>query len=397
MISIIGAGPYGLAAAAHLKAAGMDVAVFGEPMSFWSGNMPSGMLLRSPRVASSISDPRGKLDLDGFSAATGTPIGSPVPLTSFVDYGRWFQARVAPDLDRRRVAQVRRDGDAFVLALADGEEVATDRLIVAAGIAPFARVPGVFAGLPGTAVSHASGHTGLARFAGQRVLVVGGGQSALESAALLHEAGAEVDLVARAPRVRWLNQRPWMRNLGALSTMLYAPPEVGPPLLSQLVRLPGAVRRLPTAHRTALDRRSIRPAGAGWLKPRVDGLIRLRLGVRVTGAEADGDGVTVRFDDGRRGTFHHVLLGTGYHVDLARYPFLSRDLLTRVRQVGGYPVLGRGFQTSVPGLHVLGAPGAYSFGPLMRFVAGTPFAATEVARFLASSTRHRARATSVRA
>src|SRR5213079_230240 len=48
-VAIVGAGPYGLSAAAHLRAAnGLDVRVFGEPMSFWERHMPKGMLLRSP-------------------------------------------------------------------------------------------------------------------------------------------------------------------------------------------------------------------------------------------------------------------------------------------------------------------------------------------------------------
>jgi NADPH-dependent 2,4-dienoyl-CoA reductase/sulfur reductase-like enzyme len=295
------------------------------------------------------------------------------------------------------VTRIQRSNGQFVLSFPDGEEVATQRVIVATGIAAFAHVPPVFRGLPASAVSHASAHDDLGRFAGQRVLVVGGGQSALESAALLHEGGATVQLVARAPGVHWLGQRPWLRSMGPISTMLYAPPEVGPPLLSQLVRVPGVVHRMPTRSRHALDVRSIRPAGAGWLKARVDGLIPVQFGKVVTAAEANGAGVRLTFADGDRLSVDHVLLGTGYRIDLARYPFLTPDLLRDIRQVNGYPVLGPGFESSVRGLHFLGAPGAWTFGPLMRFVAGTPFAAGEVTRVLAGATRRRARSTPARA
>jgi FAD-dependent urate hydroxylase len=113
-VSILGAGPFGLAATAHLKLTGTDVRVFGEPMSFWAGNMPAGMLLRSLRIASSISDPAGKLDLDGFSAATGMPVGSPVPLDRFIEYGRWFQTQTVPEVDRRRVERVQRANGHFL-------------------------------------------------------------------------------------------------------------------------------------------------------------------------------------------------------------------------------------------------------------------------------------------
>lgn len=386
-VSIIGAGPFGLAAAAHVKATGIDVRVFGEPMSFWAGNMPAGMLLRSPRIATSISDPAGKLDLDGFSAATGVPVGSPVPLAAFIEYGRWFQTQAVPEVDRRRVERVQRANGRFLLTLADGERVTTDRVIVAAGIAAFAHVPHAFRSLPTELASHASQHTDLGCFRERRVLVVGAGQSALESAALLHERGAEVSLIARAPAVRWLNQRPWLRALGPVSALLYAPPEVGPPLFSQLVRVPSLVHQLPSRSRHALDRRSIRPAGAGWLKPRIDGRVTISNERFVTATEAAGDRVLVTFDDGSREIVDHVLLGTGYRVDLARYPFLDADLLREVHQVNGYPALRRGFESSVPGLHFIGSTGAWRYGPLMRFVAGTPFAAAEVARFVATATR----------
>jgi cation diffusion facilitator CzcD-associated flavoprotein CzcO len=396
VVSVLGAGPFGLAATAHLKAIGVDVRVFGEPMSFWAGHMPAGMLLRSPRIASSISDPAGKLDLDGFAAATGVPVGSPVPLETFIQYGRWFQTQAVPEVDRRRVEQVQRAKGRFMLTLADGERVTTARVIVAAGIAAFAHVPRAFRGLPTELVSHASQHTDFGRLSGRRVLVVGCGQSALESAALLHEHGAEVDIVARAPAVRWLNQRRWLRELGPVSTLLYAPPEVGPPLLSQLVRVPGLVHRMPSRSRHAVDRRSIRPAGAGWLKPRIDGKVTIQNGQFVTAVEPAGERVAVTFNDGGRDIVDHVLLGTGYRIDLARYPFLNGDLLREVHQVNGYPALRRGCESSVPGLHFIGSTGAWTYGPLMRFVAGTPFVAAEVARFVAAATRRSARSANVR-
>lgn len=388
-IAIIGAGPYGLAAAAELRAAGMDVCAFGRPMSFWSEHMPRGMLLRSPYVGSSIGSAQGPLSLDAFAASHGAAIDRPLPLKWFVDYGRWVQATAVPDLDQRLVTWVERDGSGFTLVLDDDERIPATRVIVAGGIQPFAHVPPVFAGLPAALVSHTSQHRDLSMFSGRRVLVIGGGQSALESAALLHEAAADVEVVTRAPMIRWLGQRPWLRELGPVSTLLYAPAEVGPPLLSQLVEVPGWVRRLPPGARRALERRSIRPAGAGWLRPRVVDAVPVRTGRTVVRAEDAGDRVTVTYHDGASDTVDHVLLGTGYRVDIARYPFLSPQLTAAVQQVGGYPVLRAGLESSVPGLHFLGAPAAWSFGPLMRFVAGSEFVALQLTRHLVRRTRRR--------
>src|SRR5258708_40207992 len=86
-VTVIGAGPYGLSAAAYLKAAGLGVRVFGEPMEFWSNKMPEGMLLRSPRDASNFVDPNSACTLAGYEAANGRKIAFPISLKHFVEYG----------------------------------------------------------------------------------------------------------------------------------------------------------------------------------------------------------------------------------------------------------------------------------------------------------------------
>src|SRR5207237_9389146 len=95
------------------------------------------------------------------------------------------------------------------------------------------------------------------------------------------------------------------------------------------------------------------------------------------------EGVGVDGEGGGRRTADHVLLGTGYRIDVTRLPVLAPELRAALRVVGGYPVLDRSYQSSIPGLHFVGAPAAWSFGPLMRFVAGTQF----VARNLTNSIR----------
>lgn len=388
-ITILGAGPYGLAAAAAVQGGGHAVKVLGDAMSFWDG-MPEGMLLRSPYVASSIGSPRGPLSLDGYAAATGTTVSRPIPLEQFVDYGRWFQKRAVPELDPREVVRVESVGEGFRLVLDDDTELATRRVLVAAGIGAFPRIPQLFRELPAERVSHASAHRDLSAFRGRRVLVIGAGQSALEYAALLAEGGADTQIAARADFVHWL--RPMssrLRRLGPVSTLLYAPAEVGPPGLSRLVEAPNLVRRMPADRRHQLDRRSIRPAGAAWLRNRIVGRVPLVLHREVTAAQVDAAGLAVQFSDGASTVVDHILLATGYQVDLSRYSFLSEDLRARVRQDNGYPLLARGFESSVPGLHFLGAPSAWTFGPLMRFVAGTEFTATELGRLLGPSARRR--------
>ena len=378
-IAIVGAGPYGLTAAAHLGSAdSFRIVGFGQPMSFWAEQMPTGMLLRSPYVASSIGDPDGPMSLTAYEEAIGERPLEPVPLSRFVDYGRWFQQKALPELRPEHVQEVAKNGNGFNLTLENGERVHADRVVVATGIADFKWYPEVFRSLPQGLVSHACEHDDLGVFAGQRVLVVGGGQSALESAALLAEAGAQVEVVARRPEVSWLSRR-WHHKLGPLSRLMYAPPDVGPAGISWMVALPGAFKSMPRRLQTWMTRKALRPAGAGWLPPRL-GTVTITTGLEaVEATERDGC-AAVTFDDGSVREADHVLLGTGYQVDISRYPFLARELVGQVETAAGYPVLGGGFESSVSGLHFLGAPAAWSFGPLMRFVAGTAYAGRELVR-----------------
>jgi hypothetical protein len=385
-VAIIGAGPYGLAAAAHLRRAGVEVRIFGEPMSFWQENMPAGLLLRSNWTATCIAEYQGELSLDSFCAATGASFDPPVPLPRFIDYGLWVQQKVAPDVDRRLVSAVETGPGGFRLTLADGTAVSARRVVVAAGIALFANRPPIAAGLPSELASHTGDHRDFSRLRGARVLVVGGGQSALECAALLHESGARAEVAVRQDLIRWLHGGKYQRMLGRYSPLVYAPTDVGPMGLSRLVAVPDLFRRLPRRAQDPLAYRSIRPAGAAWLPPRLTE-VPIRLGRTVVSATPRDGQLHIAFADGETQSVDHLLFGTGYRVDITRYPFLTADLTARIRRAGGYPLLGRGMESSVPGLHFLGAPAAWSFGPIVRFVSGGWYTSRALVRAIAGPAR----------
>lgn len=221
--------------------------------------------------------------------------------------------------------------------------------------------------------------------------MIGRGQSACESAALLSEAGAEVEIVSRGD-IHWLGtaangaaRQPLRRRLRG---MLASPSEVGPFPLSWLVEVPGTVRLLPFEMREEFSRRCLKAAASGWLKPRFGNVV-CNTGCEIRGARVQGGQIALDLDSGTQ-TFDHALLGTGYRVDIGRLGFFAPQLLDRIDRLQGSPRLGPGFESSVPRLHFVGSYAVKSFGPLLRFIAGAPYAARAVAA--AARRRNAARA-----
>lgn len=354
-------------------------------MGFWERHMPQGMLVRSAWSASSLSDAREEFTLDAYEAAQAQPFARPLPGEELPRYGHWFQERAVPDVDQRLITSVELNDSGFALSTQDGERHAAGRVVIATGLGSFPYRPAQFAQLGGELATHSMDVTEPGRFAGQSVAIVGCGQSAVETAALLSAAGAEVELIARDPAIRWLIRGEQLRGIDPfLQRVLYAPTDVGPAGVSRLVAMPNLFRRLPRALQDRLAYRSIRPAATSWLVDRTTA-VKLTFNRQVTRASADGAGALLALDDGSQRRVDHVVLATGYRIDVAGEAIVGDSLRPGLRLHGGYPVLRRGFESSVPGLHFVGAYSAWSFGPIMRFVAGTKFTAREIAREVAGT------------
>jgi hypothetical protein len=397
-VAIVGAGPYGLSLAAHLRAAGVPFRQFGVPMWLWRTSMPRGMFLKSQGFASNLSSPDGTHTLEAFCAATGRPYASyglQVPLDTFVAYGQWFQRELAADLEETLVTEVVPKDGHYEISLASGDRAQARNVVIAAGVEHFAFVPEQLAELPSSVCTHSSVHADLDVFRGRNVIVLGAGQSALESAALLHENGANVRLVARKPKIVWNGpplslDRPLIRRLrepeaglgSGWSTWFYS-------------RHPELFRHLPRNTRVYRARTALGPAGASWLPSRVAGQFPVLVGHALTSGRADGGGVVLGFE-GPGGVkvelaADHVMAATGYRSDLRRLTFLSYQLLPALQTVAETAVVDRGYQSSVSGLYFIGPAVAPTFGPVMRFVYGSDHAARAVTRQLAGKAGRGAR------
>jgi lysine/ornithine N-monooxygenase len=394
-VVVVGAGPYGLSIAAHLRAAGVGVRVFGDRMASWRKHMPAGMYLKSTPDASSLSAPQPGSTIFDYCSEIGSEAltkEDAIPIDLFIDYGMWFADRHVPDVEPERVVGLSRAGSEFYVELDSGETVRTDAVVVACGVIPYAYTPPELLGLAPNGptrdgvLSHTAQHVDLTSFAGQRVAVVGAGQSALENAALLAESGADVHVLARSPRILW-GTVPDPEPATRMHRLVKPPSALGEGWSARsLSGAPGMVRYLPARARLALVKSVLGPSGAWWLRDRVEGKVDIRAGVTVTAAVARGDergarlSLASRDGNGSGGTLDvdHVMAATGYRVGLDALGFLEPELKSSLRCVAGSPLLNASFESSVPGLYFSGLTAAATFGPLLRFVHGAAFAATRI-------------------
>ena len=376
--AVIGAGPYGLSAAAHLRGRGLKTAVFGTPMGMWREHMPRGMLLRSHTWATNLSDPHRRSGIERFFEESKYQNTYPLPIEAFVEYGLWFQQREVPDVDRRFVASIERRDNGFLLTLEDGCELEAAAVVMAIGLLSYAVRPEIYTALPAHLASHSSEHQAFGRFNGRKVLVVGGGQSAIEFAALLTEAGAVVEVVARRP-IWWL--APDRTNERSIVERLLAPrASIAPGWQNwALDRLPYLFYRAPQRKKDAYN--SYYMSGASsWLRERVIGKATVRENSIVTHVDERDGRLRARFPDGEAVDVDHILLATGYKVNLDRLTMLHPELRSCIRVDDAIPALSPRFESSVPNLYFLGLTSLRAFGPLYRFVAGCDAAARRVAR-----------------
>jgi hypothetical protein len=351
--------------------------------------MPAGMFLKSDGFASNLYDPDGTLTLARYCAVNGVryaDLGLPVSLETFWRYGIAFQQRFVSNLEEHLVTQLKQTNDGFHLILDNNEVAQARRVVIAVGISYYAHLPQELSSLPNTLLSHSSQHSGLSCFAEKEVIVLGAGASALDLAASLHGAGASVRLVARRRNVAF--NSPFHKLPRPLTERILAPNSgLGPGWRSRLCTdAPLLFHAMPERFRLKVVKRHLPPAPGWWTRDLVDGKVPFFLGLRLRGAARVGERIELQMedDDGRRVLqSDHVIAATGYKVDLRRMPFLSSELLGRIRSVEHTPILSSYFESSVPGLYFVGLSAANSFGPMMRFAFGARYTARRLARDLA--------------
>lgn len=393
-VLIIGAGPFGLSISAHLRGLGVEHRIVGRPMETWRSHMPVGMNMRSEPYGSDMASPTPGFDVSAFCRDRGLEYVDrlgPLSMERFLDYADWYTEELVPAVQDVTVTNVSVADEGFRVSFAETESLTVRNVVVATGVLPYALIPDELSGLPTELVSHTSSHHNLDLFRGRRVAVVGGGQSALETAALLHETGADTQIVMRRPAVSWLEPNP--QRISGLGHIRRPVNKLCEGWHCTVWNSPVAFRRLPQQMRITKARTVLGPAGAWWLKDRIDGVVDVHTEHRPRGVVPNGSGVRLLVDAPNRSTVDvdHVVAGTGFRVDIARLPFLPEGLRARIATLNGYPTVNRAGESSISGLYFAGAPTAVSLGPSVRFIAGTHNTARQLAVSLARRSNMNAR------
>ena len=392
VVCIVGAGPFGVSVAAHLQFIGINFRIFGVPISRWLSQMPERMFLKSESCASSLCDPKGRYTLARYCRDASIPYpeyGTPVSRALFAQYAMSFQEKLVPKVEDVTVTMVSKSPAGFEVVLSSGETFEAGRVIVATGLDHMAHIPEQLASLPAELRSHSQDYNDLSGFKGREVTVIGGGQSGLETAAILREDGASVHLLVRKPSLAW-NAPPSVVHRSRYERWRRPRTKFGDGLgLWVYDNMPGLFRRLP--QRIRLEE-SPRRAGSCW------GMVAKRSGRRKVANPAR---TSHPWSRGARRTRRaansdqsermqelvtdHVIAATGYQFNFHNLPFLSQGIKLQLRHEQHSPRLSANFESSMPGLYFTSLGSANSFGPAMRFLAGADYTVRRISRHLERS------------
>jgi cation diffusion facilitator CzcD-associated flavoprotein CzcO len=367
---VIGAGPYGLAVAAHAQEHGIKTVVVGRPMTFWTEHMPDGMFLRSGPDwhldAANVHTFEAFLEERGIAPADIDP----VPISVFLDYAKWFRDEKRVGVRECLVSTLVHDGQHFQAQLDDGTTITADRVVATPGVRHFQQLPEWADQIAPALGAHTCELTRFEDLRGARVLIVGGRQSAYEWAALAGEHGAErIDIVHRhdTPRFARVSWR------------------FVDPYIDQTLTTRGWWRSLPSSDQQRISRQFWevgRLTLEWWLTPRLaDARFHRWPNAHVTTVAQNANTIEVGLSNGERLGVDRIVYATGYAANLPRIPYLH-DVLPDIELTDGFPNLDTAFQTSIPGLYIPGFAATRDFGPFFGFTKGCPAAATLIVQDL---------------
>ena len=218
-VAVIGGGMAGMAAAASLTLTGIQAIIFDRAPSGFEGPWVTSARMETLRSPKQLTGPALGLPALTFRAWFEAQFGldawaalDKIPRTQWMDYLRWYRKALKLDVrNQHHVTHIAPLAEGLVQLTMDTSTGALTlyarRVVLATGRDGLggAYVPEFATALPRTHWAHSSDPLNYSTLAGKRIGVIGGGASAMDSAATALEAGAaSVDLLIRRddlPRV----------------------------------------------------------------------------------------------------------------------------------------------------------------------------------------------------
>lgn len=360
---IIGAGPFGLSAASFANFHQIDYLVIGKPMAFWKENIPENMYLRSG--TDWHLDPYSNYTIETFLKSRNKSIEDvkPLPLTIFLDYAEWFQEQQNINvLDKLIVKLDYLEGEKkYLITLKDAKEIKAKNVLIAIGFKFFKKLPVYLTKkLPAGSFTHTCDVVKFEKFKDKSVLIIGGRQSAYEWAALIVEAGAKTVHISHRHETPEFAESNWSWI---------------DPIMDQMVDNPEWYRTLNEKEQEEIERKfwiedsqKLEP----WLLTRIDREnIKIWPFSNVVKCDEVNSGLyKVHMDNGRSLEVDHIILATGYKVDINKVPFFSSgNILPKLNINEGFPDLDGYLQTNLPGLYMTSMIATKSFGRFFAYIA----------------------------
>jgi cation diffusion facilitator CzcD-associated flavoprotein CzcO len=318
-VAIVGAGMAGLTAASALWMQGVPAVLFDQARPGLEGPWATTARMETLRSPKHLTGPCLGLPALTFRAWFEAQWGpsawnalDKIPRLQWMDYLRWYR-QVMPLEVRNQHRMMHLEplpslGVRINFSTPNGTQTVLARRVVLAlgrdGLgAPWS--PAWSAQLPRERWTHSSDEMDYSALRGQRVVVIGGSASAMDSAATALEAGAQrVDLLIRREALPLVNKSKGSGNPGI---------HQGYPLLSDEWKW--RVRRYINSLQTP-------PPRGSTLRVSRHENAYFHLGAPVQGVEVRPDGVRLITPHGPVDT-DFVIFSTGYRVDLARRPELA--------------------------------------------------------------------------
>lgn len=319
----------------------------GKPLELWREHTFDSMTLRSDCATSVIKAPRDNFSFERFCQVKNRSLDElwgQIPVKIFREYLNWCQVQFPFPIRNEYVSNLSKSGSHYLARLESGHEIMAHRVVVATGIAHHLHLPSELKSARRLVHSY---HTKtIQALEGKRVLVVGAGQSAAESVHVLLYNNNAVEWYTRHKPV-----------------FFSEPLNIPQSLFNLVVRFPDLFHR----------------ASSGFLKR----LLKIFSATTITpNFQPLLEQVTQHQTLPELHSYDVVVAATGYRCNLKVMAFLDRKLIASLRTRDHMPVLSSTFESSLPGLFFLGTITEPFFGPSMKFMIGSQYAARKLSAAL---------------